>query len=135
MKRRAFLKMSASCAAAATVVGCGSDKNPVLKPEVSPEQVPEISKLSACIGNCFQTCPLRVYSRNGIITRIESESGGDINFVDNWSVDGAHHEIRPCLKGRAQKQKAYSADRVKYPMKRVGPRGSGQYVRISWDEA
>src|SRR5262249_31113247 len=30
---------------------------------------------------------------------------------------------------------ARSKDRLLYPMRRVGPKGSGQLVRISWDEA
>ncbi|MGI2258438.1 molybdopterin-dependent oxidoreductase [Shewanella sp. GXUN23E] len=137
MKRRDFLKLSASCAASATVVGCNSDSASPLLPPISPDTgLPgEVSRLSACIGNCFQTCPLRVYTRDGVITRIESEASGIKGFVDKWDADSASHEIRPCLRGRALKQKVYSADRLKYPMKRVGPRGSEQFIRISWDEA
>src|SRR6185436_8564203 len=30
---------------------------------------------------------------------------------------------------------ARSPDRILYPMRRVGPKGSGELVRISWDEA
>jgi anaerobic dimethyl sulfoxide reductase subunit A len=42
---------------------------------------------------------------------------------------------RICLRGVAQIQNTYSPDRVKYPYKRVGERGSGRWQRISWDEA
>jgi anaerobic dimethyl sulfoxide reductase subunit A len=41
----------------------------------------------------------------------------------------------PCLRGRAQIHRVYAADRIKYPMKRVGKRGQGNFERISWDEA
>jgi anaerobic selenocysteine-containing dehydrogenase len=29
----------------------------------------------------------------------------------------------------------YNPERLLYPMKRVGPKGSGEFARISWDEA
>lgn len=42
---------------------------------------------------------------------------------------------RICLRGVSQIQNTYSPDRVKYPYKRVGARGSGRWERISWEEA
>jgi len=42
---------------------------------------------------------------------------------------------RLCAKGLSGIQALYHPNRNKYPMKRVGPRGSGQWKRISWDEA
>ncbi|WNF36911.1 molybdopterin-dependent oxidoreductase [Bacillaceae bacterium IKA-2] len=42
---------------------------------------------------------------------------------------------RTCLKGQAGIQTAYDALRVKTPLKRVGPRGSGKWQSISWDQA
>lgn len=40
-----------------------------------------------------------------------------------------------CLKGQAGVQIAHDAARIKQPMKRVGPRGSGKWQTISWDDA
>ena len=40
-----------------------------------------------------------------------------------------------CAKGLAFTQLVYHPDRLKYPLKRVGPRGEGTWQRISWDEA
>lgn len=44
-------------------------------------------------------------------------------------------QLRACLKGRDMRERLYSPDRLKYPMKRVGERGEGRFERISWDEA
>lgn len=40
-----------------------------------------------------------------------------------------------CTKGRYSISYSNHPDRILYPMKRVGPRGSGQWERISWGEA
>ena len=40
-----------------------------------------------------------------------------------------------CAKGASIIEQMYHPDRLLYPMRRSGPRGSGQWERISWDEA
>jgi len=40
-----------------------------------------------------------------------------------------------CVKVNNYEKRVYSADRLLYPMRRSGPKGSGQFERISWDEA
>ena len=40
-----------------------------------------------------------------------------------------------CVKLRDYEKRHYHPDRLLYPMKRVGPKGSKQFERISWDEA
>ena len=40
-----------------------------------------------------------------------------------------------CAKGLASLQLEYEANRLKYPMQRVGERGSGKWNRIKWEEA
>ena len=43
---------------------------------------------------------------------------------------------RRCVRWRLNTEKLYDADtRVNYPLRRVGPRGSGKFERVSWDEA
>ncbi len=42
---------------------------------------------------------------------------------------------RNCAKGPATLNQVYDPERVMYPMKRVGERGSGQWERITWDQA
>lgn len=40
-----------------------------------------------------------------------------------------------CVKTNHYIERTYSVDRVLYPMRRRGPKGSGEFERISWDEA
>ncbi|HWP95485.1 MAG TPA: molybdopterin-dependent oxidoreductase [Syntrophomonadaceae bacterium] len=40
-----------------------------------------------------------------------------------------------CYKGRVSADRLYHPDRLKYPLKRAGKRGAGQWKRISWEEA
>ncbi|HYF96313.1 MAG TPA: molybdopterin-dependent oxidoreductase [Symbiobacteriaceae bacterium] len=42
---------------------------------------------------------------------------------------------RTCLKGQAGIQTAYDAYRIARPLKRVGPRGSGEWATVSWEQA
>ena len=77
--------------------------------------------------NCGGRCVLRVFVRDGVVTRIE----GDDRPTDTV----ADPQLRACVRGRAYRHRQYHPDRLKYPMKRVGPRGTGRFERISWDEA
>ncbi|SHH74349.1 DMSO/selenate family reductase complex A subunit [Ferrimonas marina] len=121
MQRRDFLKMSAALGGAAALAGCQ-------RPEATAEPLSEEQvNWSACLVNCGSNCPLKVYSRDGMITRIET----DHSFADEYG----NHQVRACLRGRSVRQRVYAPDRLKYPMKRTGPRGSGQFQRISWEEA
>ncbi len=78
--------------------------------------------LTSCIHDCGGRCPLKVYVKDGIVTRIE-------NCADEEDL------LRGCLRGRAYRQVLYNPNRLKYPMKRKGERGQGKFKRISWDEA
>lgn len=82
-----------------------------------------LTVLAACPQDCPDTCAMVVSVENGVATRIAGNkdqpftSGGLCVKVDNYL------------------DKVYSPDRLLYPMRRTGPKGSGQYERISWDEA
>ncbi|GAB4353719.1 MAG: hypothetical protein Kow0099_37950 [Candidatus Abyssubacteria bacterium] len=77
-------------------------------------------------GNCLW----RVYTKDGIVWR--EEQAGKYPIVD---ATGPDWNPRGCQKGCSYSNMMYNPDRVKYPMKRVGERGSGKWKRISWDEA
>lgn len=77
---------------------------------------------NACPRNCYDTCAIKSYVKDGVLQFIEGAEQS--TFTDGGL----------CVKGYAYPRTVYSPDRIKYPMKQVG-RGSGNWQRISWDEA
>jgi len=88
------------------------------KEHVSNEEI----VITVCHSHCGGACPLKVHVKEGVITRIETD-------------DGEEPQYRACAKGRSYRSRVYAPDRLKYPMRRVGERGKGEFERISWDEA
>ena len=72
---------------------------------------------------CACRCGINVHLRDGKVRYIE----GNRDHPVNKGV--------LCGKGSAGIMQHYSPARLRGPMKRVGPRGSGQFEEISWDEA
>ena len=77
---------------------------------------------TGCCHDCGGRCVLRAHIKNGKIIRLETDNG-------------EKPQLRACLRGRAYRQRVYSDERLKYPLRRVGERGEGIFERISWDEA
>jgi complex iron-sulfur molybdoenzyme family reductase subunit alpha len=81
--------------------------------------------------NCQGNCAWEVWTdANGRITR-ENQSAS----YPQISPRIPDANPRGCNKGVQHSQVVYEADRLLYPMKRVGERGEGKWKRISWDEA
>ncbi len=78
--------------------------------------------MSICRSHCGSVCLLKLHVRDGVIIHVETD-------------DGVGPQYRACLKGRAYRQRIYDPDRLTHPLRRVGPKGSGKFERISWDEA
>ena len=49
--------------------------------------------------------------------------------------DSSHALGMLCRRGKHASEIVYSKHRLKYPLKRVGPKGSYDFERITWDEA
>lgn len=126
LTRRSFLKTTGAVAGVAAVAGTGAALAPAQAhaegaAAVDGEQV----VYSSCRGNCGSKCPTEVVVREGKVVRVAAaELPGDDNV-----------RRRFCVKGYTQPQRIYDPDRLKYPMKRVGERGAGEWERIEWDEA
>src|SRR5262245_28704140 len=85
----------------------------------SPTSVVE----SACPLDCPDACSLSVSVREGKIVEID---GSRSNPVTGGYI---------CAKVRRFDQRVYGPDRLLYPGVRKGPKGAGQFSRVSWDEA
>ena len=72
---------------------------------------------------CHGGCGVLVYVKDGRVVKIAGDPDCPIN----------HGTL--CSKGIASHQLAYHPDRLTYPVRRVGVKGSGKWERISWDEA
>jgi anaerobic selenocysteine-containing dehydrogenase len=77
----------------------------------------------ACPQDCPDTCAFIYHVEDGKLVEVTG--------------DPAHPMTRGglCVKLKDFAEHHYNPDRILYPMKRVGPKGSGKYQRISWDEA
>lgn len=82
---------------------------------------------SACHVNCEGRCALRLHVKDDEVYRVETDDAGDDEY--------GNHQIRACQRGRSIRRWINDENRLKYPLKRVGKRGSGEFERISWDEA
>ncbi|MBZ4687040.1 MAG: Trimethylamine-N-oxide reductase (cytochrome c) [Clostridiales bacterium] len=75
-----------------------------------------------CPRNCYDACGMLAFTRNGILKKIDG--------------DPKHGYTRGklCAKGYSYVQRVYDPNRLKYPILQK-KRGSGQWKRITWDEA
>jgi len=83
----------------------------------------EIRKSVCTICDPQTQCGLDCYVKDGRIIKVEG------------SLENPHSGGTLCAKGAAQRQWIYHEERLRTPLKRVGPRGSGEMVPISWTEA
>ena len=84
---------------------------------------PVIIRRSVCPHDCPDTCALLVHIQEG---RIVNVTGNPDHPTTKGSICGKAHRYA---------ERVYSRERVLYPLRRVGPKGSGQWQRIGWDEA
>lgn len=68
-------------------------------------------------------------------TCYECDANCAYDVTINAEGNAVNVEGPSCPRGQAQLDREYHPDRLLYPLKRVGPKGSGQFERISWDEA
>jgi len=78
---------------------------------------------AACPHDCPDTCAMLVTVKDGVAVKVQGDP-------EHPFTDGTL-----CTKVAYYTERTYSPDRILHPLKRTGPKGKGEFRRISWDEA
>lgn len=77
----------------------------------------------ACPHDCPDTCSMVFEVENG---KLNSVKGNPDHPMTRGGL---------CVKLKDYEKRHYHPDRLLYPLRRTGPKGSGQFERITWDDA
>jgi len=78
---------------------------------------------TACPHDCPDTCGMLVTVEDGVAVKIQGDPS--MPFTQGTLCTKVAHYL----------ERTYSPDRLLHPLKRTGPKGSGRFERISWDQA
>jgi anaerobic selenocysteine-containing dehydrogenase len=140
MERRDFIKISALSGVVATLGGCRSAEKQLIRFVPEEELVPGIAtwKPSICTL-CSAGCGLLVRVMQGEAEVVRHGQPGMIKMGLAKKLEGnPQHPVNQgklCARGQAGLQVLYHPDRITHPIKRSGPRGSGEFQEITWDDA
>lgn len=118
--RRDFLKLSVLAGA---VVGLESEPATAQHAPPGWHGTERIQRIATNCEMCFWRCGTIAEVSDGKVVRVEG------------NPDHPLTEGRLCARGNAGPELLYDPDRLKYPLLRTGPRGSGKFQRITWDQA
>ncbi|MCK6139963.1 molybdopterin-containing oxidoreductase family protein [Slackia exigua] len=124
-KKRSFAQLEQAAKAAQAVTSAGFARTSALveTDDDYAESGVKVEKHHSCCHNCYNCCPVWVYTEDGVAVKIEGDENGTLS---KGSI---------CTKCLNQLHLVYSPRHVVHPMKRVGHRGSNDWQTISWDEA
>ena len=140
MKRREFLRFSAVTGATAALDSCGKPEHRLIRFVPEEDLTPGVAvwKPSICTL-CPAGCGTKVRVMEGEAEVVRKGQLGLVRMGLAKKLEGnPQHPIsqgKLCPRGQAGPQVTYHPDRVKNPLKRTGPRGSGQFREVSWEEA
>ena len=140
MERRDFIKISALSGVMATLEGCRSAEKQLIRFVPEEELIPGIAtwKPGVCTL-CSAGCGLQVRVMQGEAEVVRHGQQGLIKMGLAKKLEGnPQHPVNQgklCARGQAGLQVLYHPDRITHPIKRSGPRGSGEFQPISWDDA
>jgi anaerobic selenocysteine-containing dehydrogenase len=88
-----------------------------------PQVAAPVVVRGACPHDCPDTCALLTTVENGVAVKVAGNP-------QHRPTDGVL-----CAKVSKYTERSYHPERLLHPMKRVGPKGSGRFERVGWDEA
>ena len=88
-----------------------------------PDKYRNTTKVHGMCQLCSTVCGITGHIKDGRIIKIEG------------NPKDPNSRGKLCARGQAALNHQYHPERLLYPLKRVGPRGSGKWRRITWDEA
>ena len=141
MDRRSFLKVSVITGGSAALSRCaGSVEQELIRFIPEEELTPGVAvwKPSIC-PLCQAGCGVLVRVMDGEAEVVRNGQLGLIRMGLAKKLEGnPSHPVsqgKLCPRGQAAIQVTYHPDRLRQPLKRSGPRGTGQFQEIGWDEA
>ena len=126
LTRRDFLRWASLSAVGAVACNVFTERELEIQ---SPPQLPE--DLVSGEDNWYATLCGQCPEGEGILVRVFQGRAKKVQGNPLYPTNQGKQSVR-CDGGL---QALYHPDRVEGPMARVGPRGSGQYVSVSWDDA
>jgi len=124
ISRRKFMK-SGIAWFAGTAAGLGSMQRPasVKKAGVSRTSLKSLQVISTTCEQCPAGCGINAYLNGERLVQLLG------------NPDHPNNQGGICAKGIAGLNLVNDPERLRYPLKRKGPRGDGHWTKITWDEA
>lgn len=147
LTRRDFIKSSAllgGCSILASQVGilgmsstadAATTEEGTLYPLAQPENI----IYTTCL-QCTVACMIKAKLLNGVVMKIDGNPYSTTNLLPNLPytlspLESSQVDGKSCCKGQAGIQSVYDPYRLRKVLKRVGPRGSGKWKTVPFDQA
>ncbi|NPV65937.1 MAG: molybdopterin-dependent oxidoreductase [Anaerolineae bacterium] len=127
LNRRSFLKWSTAVGATAMLASKVDLLDGIYPLSTALAQAETKIIPTGCAHNCGGRCVLKAHVKDGVVVRVTSDTDRPDDPMDP--------QLRACVRGRSYRRRVYAPDRLRSPLRRKGPRGSGLFEEISWEEA